>query len=63
MQQLVNCLYCGKWLPDDLATCPHCGAVSHAQKKGYRAGSKRRFILWFISLCLLCAWLIFYLPR
>ena len=56
----VNCLYCGRKIGDDLDTCPHCGAVSHDQKKGYRAGARR---LLFLALTLACLFLIFWLPR
>ena len=59
----VNCLYCGRKIGDDLDTCPHCGAVSHDQKKGYRAGARRRFMLLFLALTLACLFLIFWLPR
>ncbi|MGB5409637.1 MAG: hypothetical protein WBN43_22990, partial [Thiogranum sp.] len=59
----VSCLYCGRKIADDLATCPHCGAVSHDQKKGYRAGARWRFMLLFIALAIACLFLIFWLPR
>ncbi|MES9879552.1 MAG: protein nirD [Sedimenticola sp.] len=62
MQQ-VNCLYCGKNIPDDVANCPHCGAVSHHQKRGYRAGVKTRFVLFFIALVIFCFFFILWLPR
>jgi predicted nucleic acid-binding Zn ribbon protein len=59
----VKCLYCGRRIPDDVAVCPHCGAVSHFQKKGYRAGARRRYILLFTILVLLCTFFAFWLPR
>lgn len=63
MQQQVNCLYCGKKIPDDTENCPHCGAVSHYQKRGYRAGAKQRFLLMFIAIVVFCFFFIFWLPR
>lgn len=59
----VKCLYCGKKIPEDAAQCPHCGAVSHFQKKGYRAGARRKFVLLFIALVVICAFFILWLPR
>ncbi|MEJ1298397.1 MAG: zinc-ribbon domain-containing protein [Candidatus Sedimenticola sp. (ex Thyasira tokunagai)] len=59
----VNCLYCGKKIPDDTAACPHCGAVSHYQKRGYRSGTKRKFVLFFIALVVFCFFFMFWLPR
>ena len=59
----VNCLYCGKSIPADASNCPHCGAVSHYQRKGWRAGMRRKFILLFVLLVILCTFFIFWLPR
>lgn len=59
----VNCLYCGKRIPDDTAHCPSCGAVSHFQLKGFRFGTRLKFILFFVSLVILCGFFIFWLPR
>ena len=59
----VDCLYCGGKIADDQAECPHCGAVSHFQKRGYRAGARRRFVLLFVALVIFCAVFIVYLPR
>jgi predicted nucleic acid-binding Zn ribbon protein len=59
----VDCLYCGKKVAADQAHCPHCGAVSHFQKQGYRAGERRRFVLFFIVLALVCLFFVFWLPR
>lgn len=59
----VNCLYCGKKIDNDVAECPHCGSVSHFQTRGYRAGARPRFILFWIGLALLCLFLVFWLPR
>ncbi len=63
MADQVNCLYCGKKIPADVAHCPHCGAVSHFQEKGYRAGVRRRFVVWFIALVIVCGLMILWLPR
>jgi predicted nucleic acid-binding Zn ribbon protein len=59
----VNCLYCGKKIPDDVAECPHCGAVSHFQQKGYRAGARLRFILYCIGVSVICIFFALWLPR
>jgi hypothetical protein len=59
----VNCLYCGKRISDEASRCPHCGAVSHFQRKGYRFGTRLKFLLFFVALVLLCAFFIFWLPR
>jgi len=59
----VKCLYCGKEVPGDVSHCPHCGAVSHFQQKGYRAGMRRKFILWLVVLTLFSAAMILWLPR
>jgi predicted nucleic acid-binding Zn ribbon protein len=50
----VNCLYCGKAIPDDVAECPHCGAVSHFQQLGYRHGARRRFFWFVVAVALFC---------
>ncbi|RLW66327.1 MAG: protein nirD [gamma proteobacterium symbiont of Stewartia floridana] len=59
----VNCLYCGKKIADDRAECPHCGAVSHYQKRGFRSGARNKFIIFFIGLVIFCGFFIFWLPR
>ena len=59
----VNCLYCGKQIAADVAHCPYCGAVSHFQEKGYRAGARKRFVLWFVALVVFCLLMVFWLPR
>ncbi|PLY14168.1 MAG: protein nirD [Sedimenticola sp.] len=59
----VDCLYCGNRIPNDSAHCPHCGAVSHFQERGYRSGVRKRFIIFFIGLVLFCLFFAFYLPR
>jgi predicted nucleic acid-binding Zn ribbon protein len=59
----VNCLYCGKKIPDDVANCPHCGGVSHDQKRGYRAGARKRFLLMWIGVAIFCIFFALYLPR
>ncbi|HHH39227.1 MAG TPA: protein nirD [Sedimenticola sp.] len=59
----VECLYCGKRIPEDAARCPHCGAVSHFQKKGYRVGARGRFILLFAILVLASLFFMVWLPR
>lgn len=59
----VNCLYCGKKIADDVAACPHCGAVSHFQTRGYRSGARLRFILLWIGVALFCLFFAFWLPR
>jgi len=59
----VNCLYCGKRISDEVAHCPHCGAVSHYQRKGYRAGARWRFVLFFVVLVMLSLFIAFWLPR
>ncbi len=63
MADQVNCLYCGKRIPADTSHCPHCGAVSHFQEKGYRAGVRKRFVIWFIVLVIFCGLMIVWLPR
>jgi len=59
----VNCLYCGKAISDDVAICPHCQGVSHFQKRGYRRGARRRFILFFIVVAITTLLLALWLPR
>ncbi|HEB97260.1 MAG TPA: DUF2116 family Zn-ribbon domain-containing protein [Sedimenticola thiotaurini] len=59
----VQCLYCGRPVPEDAARCPHCDAVSHFQKRGYRAGAKRRFVLLFAALVVIAIFLMLWLPR
>ncbi len=59
----VSCLYCGKKISEDVAECPYCGAVSHQQKKGYRAGARKKFLIYFVALVVLCAFFILWLPR
>lgn len=59
----VNCLYCGNALNDDVAVCPHCGGVSHFQKRGYRHGARARFILMFTIVAIVTLLLALWLPR
>jgi len=59
----VNCLYCGKSLSDEAATCAACGAPSHFQKQGFRLGGRRRFLLFFVMLSLACLLIALWLPR
>ncbi|HIE56325.1 MAG TPA: protein nirD [Chromatiaceae bacterium] len=63
MADRVKCLYCGKAIPQDVSHCPHCGAVSHFQQKGYRAGVRNRFMIWLLVLTLVSFFLILWLPR
>jgi hypothetical protein len=63
MADRVKCLYCGKEISADVAHCPHCGAVSHFQEKGYRAGVRGKFVIWFVILLIFCAVMIAWLPR
>ncbi|HID46939.1 MAG TPA: protein nirD [Chromatiaceae bacterium] len=63
MADQVKCLYCGKKIPADSAHCPECGAVSHFQERGYRAGVRRKFIFWFVLLVIFCAIMIVWFPR
>ncbi|WP_275100432.1 protein nirD [Sedimenticola hydrogenitrophicus] len=59
----VNCLYCGKKIANDVAECPHCGAVSHFQNRGYRSGARLRFVLFWIGVALFTLFFAFWLPR
>lgn len=59
----VNCLYCGKKISDEVSECPHCGAISHYQKRGYLAGAKKKFVLWFLVLVVVCVVAMLWLPR
>jgi predicted nucleic acid-binding Zn ribbon protein len=59
----VDCLYCGARIPDDSARCPQCGAPSHFQQRGYRAGALRRFVLLFAILTIAAFVMAFWLPR
>lgn len=59
----VNCLYCGEAIEDDLDRCPHCGGISHYQKKGFRFGTQKKFVIWFVLLVVVCLAAVFWLPR
>lgn len=59
----VNCLYCGERIADDVSHCPNCGAVSHYQQRGYRAGARRKFGLFVLILSVICIGLALWLPR
>lgn len=59
----VNCLYCGKKIDHDMANCPHCGAVSHFQNRGYRAGARLRFILFCLGVAIFSIFFALWLPR
>jgi len=59
----VKCLYCGGDIPGDSSHCPHCGAVSHFQEKGYRAGVRRRFLIWLAILAAVSLFMVLWLPR
>lgn len=59
----IKCLYCGEQIADDVARCPQCGAISHFQKRGYRAGARRKFLIFFIAVTLFSLFMAFWLPR
>ncbi|PVV05866.1 MAG: protein nirD [gamma proteobacterium symbiont of Ctena orbiculata] len=59
----VNCLYCGESISDEADRCPHCGAPSHYQKKGFRVGAKERFLLLFALFSAVTLILALLLPR
>ena len=59
----VNCLYCGQPIADDVASCPHCGAPSHFQQRGWRLGARRRFVALFVVFVLLVLAIALWLPR
>jgi len=63
MADPVKCLYCGASVPADSSHCPTCGAVSHFQQKGYRAGARRRFLVWLLLLTIFSIFMAFWLPR
>jgi len=63
MMGRVNCLYCGELVGDDLARCPHCGAPSHFQQRGWRLGARRRFVVFFVLFALLVLAIALWLPR
>ncbi|HHH13462.1 MAG TPA: protein nirD [Thiolapillus brandeum] len=63
MADQVKCLYCGANVPADSSHCPGCGAVSHFQRKGYRAGARRRFLVWLLLLTIFSIFMAFWLPR
>ena len=63
MMGSVNCLYCGKAVSDQEATCPACGAPSHFQQRGFRLGARQRFILYFAILAICSLLIALILPR
>ncbi len=63
MDDPVECLYCGAKVPPDASHCPECGAVSHFQQRGYRAGVRRKFVIWLVLLTIFSFFMAFWLPR
>ncbi len=63
MLQEVNCLYCGRDIPANVPVCPHCGAISHYQQRGWRFGARRRFHVLFLLLVIACLAIAVWLPR
>jgi DNA-directed RNA polymerase subunit RPC12/RpoP len=59
----VNCLYCGEKIAEDASLCPHCGARSHFQQRGWRPGARRRFVVLFGLLVVLCFAVALWFPR
>ncbi|MEW8509181.1 MAG: protein nirD [Candidatus Thiodiazotropha sp.] len=59
----VNCLYCGESFADDIKRCPHCGAPSHFQKRGFRMGGKQRFLILFVLFSMATLLIALLLPR
>ena len=59
----LDCLYCGKKIPDNAAKCPHCGAISHFQKKGFSVGARKKFITLFVILVLIVFFFMLWLPQ
>ncbi|MBV2139258.1 MAG: protein nirD [gamma proteobacterium symbiont of Ctena orbiculata] len=59
----VNCLYCGESIAEETARCPHCGAPSHFQKKGFRVGARARFLILFVIFSLATLIVALLLPR
>ncbi len=59
----VNCLYCGASMEDDAEHCPECGKTSHFRKKGSMPMTHRQFMIMFVLVTILCAFLIVWFPR
>ncbi|MET0110332.1 MAG: protein nirD [Candidatus Thiodiazotropha sp.] len=59
----VNCLYCGESIADDIDHCPHCGAPSHYQKRGFRIGGREKFLIFFVVLSAATLIMALLLPR
>jgi predicted amidophosphoribosyltransferase len=59
----VQCLYCGADVPAEAAVCPQCRAPSHFQPEEKSPWQRRRFVVFFILVCLFCAFFAVYLPR
>ncbi len=59
----IGCLYCGKQIPDNVPNCPHCGAVSHFQERGYQRGAKVRFYLLVAAVSIFCLVFMLWLPQ
>lgn len=60
---MVNCLYCGEPMADDVERCPKCGSPSHYQKRGFRLGARTRLILLFMALSMASLIIAIWLPR
>ncbi len=61
---LLRCFYCSKPLAETDQTCPHCQAhVEQLQKEQNTDARKKRFIMWFVLLCIFCGGMMLWLPR
>lgn len=59
----VQCLYCAAEIPDNVETCPACGAPSHYRQRGGAAHNIKKFIIFFVLLVLVSVFFMLWLPR
>lgn len=60
----LRCFYCSKPLSETDQICPHCQApVEQLRQEQNTDTRKKRFILWFILLCIFCGVMMLWLPR
>ncbi len=59
----TTCNHCGQTFDDQQDACPYCRTPTPKQQNTDFDSKKKRFMLLFIALIILCAVMIVWLPR
>ena len=59
----ITCNHCGQRFDDQQDACPYCRTPTTRRQDTAFGAKKKRFMLLFIALIIVCAVLIVWLPR